>query len=68
MKKYIVYGGVYTDTNFKSIASGGNEQKYGPYTSYKDAYNKWTELSWSNVDNCLHRFRITDTESKIVNT
>jgi len=56
--KYIVVGGVFTDTTFSEFKDGSNGEKYGPYNSYTDALIMWNAKSWSDVDNCHSRYTI----------
>ena len=60
MKNYWVIGGAYKDTRFIEIAGGGNEERYGPFTTREEAKYEWQRLSWSNVDDCHHRYTIID--------
>jgi len=56
--KYWVVGGVYTDTDFKHIASGYKMEEYGPYDTYEEAEDKWRGLAWKTVDICQQRYEI----------
>jgi hypothetical protein len=56
---YIVYGGVFTDTTFKSLEPETPVESYGPFESYKEALNVWRGRMGWNVDNCMHRLFIT---------
>ncbi len=56
--EYWVIGGIYTDTNFKEIAPGEEEQRHGPYTDYQTAKEKWWACSSAHIDNAYARFRI----------
>ena len=56
--QYWVIGGEYTDTSFRTIAQGGNENRIGPFASYDEAKRKWAALSMAAVDNALVRSRI----------
>ncbi len=58
MHEYWVIGGIYKDTKFHRMESGGAEEKYGPFSSYEEAKAEWQRLSWQNVDNALCRYRI----------
>ncbi|MDX1737585.1 MAG: DUF4170 domain-containing protein [Alphaproteobacteria bacterium] len=55
--EYWVIGGEYTDTDFKTIASG-KEERFGPYQDREEARNKWKALSMADVDNAYVRYRI----------
>lgn len=56
---YIVYGGVYTDTDFEKLEYS-TEEEYGPFETYEEALNVWRgKMGW-NIDNCMHRLRILD--------
>ena len=52
---YWVVGGCYENSDFNACAQ---EQSYGPYEQYDEAYKKWQQLSWENVDDANARFRI----------
>lgn len=54
--KYIVRGGVYTDTTFKKLE--GREERYGPFDSYEKAVSQWRSGTGWNVDVCCHRLFI----------
>ena len=53
---YIVRGGIFAGTDF--IELEGPEQRYGPYATYRDAFEKWAAETWKNVDICCHRMFI----------
>ena len=57
---YFVVGGEYTDTRFEHLANNGEEERYGPFSSYKEAREIWAEHAWRTVDNCHARYRIID--------
>lgn len=56
-KKYFVSGGIFTNFDFNAI-EGPNYEFYGPFENYQDAYDKWKERVWLNVDNALHKLHI----------
>lgn len=62
MTKYMVVGGVFTDTDFKELADKSKGELYGPFDTYKEAYVVWASNAWRNVDTCCHRLCIVETE------
>jgi hypothetical protein len=51
-----VTGGVYTDTTFTKLES--DPEEYGPFQTYKEAYDVWKgKMGWK-VDTCCHRLFI----------
>ena len=59
MPEYWVIGGEYTDTNFEQFADGKGEERYGPYADYQAALKEWNSRSFSQVDDCYVRYRVT---------
>lgn len=57
-EQYWVIGGEYTDTDFKTIRDGGEEQRIGPFSSYEDARDEWKSRSMAAIDDAYSRFRI----------
>lgn len=57
-KVYWVQGGVYKDASFINPPMKWIE--HGPYKTYQEAYDKWRQLSFLNVDNALYRLRIIE--------
>jgi len=55
--RFYVVGGEYADTSFGRIASGHEEQRFGPFTE-REARDKWRALTGQTVDNALIRYRI----------
>jgi hypothetical protein len=55
--KFYVVGGEYSDTSFTTIASGREEQRFGPYGE-REARDIWRGLTGQTVDNALVRYRI----------
>ena len=55
--KFYVVGGEYADTSFAKIASGQEEQRFGPYGE-REARDIWRALTGQTVDNALVRYRI----------
>jgi len=53
---YWVMGGIYADGSFESFV--GAPERYGPYTDYEAAKEKWAELAWASVDDATARYRI----------
>lgn len=58
MARFWVVGGVYTDTNFQTTITGGEEEWYGPYDAYEDAKQVWQRKAWNTVDHATTRYRI----------
>jgi len=52
-----VVGGVYTGTDFKTIARG-EEERIGPFQTYEEARKVWWQRSSANVDDAYARYRI----------
>ncbi|RED48622.1 DUF4170 domain-containing protein [Aestuariispira insulae] len=57
-KKFWVVGGEYTDTDFKTIKGGGDEDHIGPFDTREEARDAWKSKSMASVDNCYVRYRI----------
>ena len=55
---YWVVGGEFTDTRFVDMAKGRELEHHGPYRTYREAYEVWSERAWQTVDNCHCRFRV----------
>ena len=56
---YIVKGGVYTDTNFKTLEPGTEEQ-YGPFDRRDEAVATWrSKMGWM-IDTCCHRLFVEE--------
>ena len=56
--KYLVQGGVYTDTDFETLVPG-TEEVYGPFNSYDLALTAWKRAMFTQkLDICNHRVRI----------
>lgn len=53
-----VVGGEYVDTNFEDIAGGGEEERFGPFDSYREAQALWSQMSWRHIDDAHVRYRI----------
>lgn len=53
-----VVGGVYTDTDFKTISDGGEEERSGPFDTYEEARKVWWQKSSANIDDAYARYRI----------
>jgi hypothetical protein len=58
MHKFIVQGGVFTDTTFTALVPGTVET-YGPFDSYIDAEKSWWSGTCKKVDICTHKLNIT---------
>ncbi len=59
-RRYWVVGGLYSSTDFRELASGAREQRFGPYDSYEEALAEWQARAWQSVDNCHARYRIVE--------
>ncbi len=57
---YFVVGGEYTDTRFEHLTNAAQEERYGPFSSYKEAREIWSQHAWRTVDTCCARYRIID--------
>lgn len=57
---YIVSGGIYTDTTFRTLEPN-TQEKYGPFSTYNEAREKWSAAARQNLDICCHRLFITTT-------
>ena len=55
---YWVVGGLYTDTDFKTLATGEKLEEYGPFNSYDKAYDEWRARTWQRVDEAGCRYQI----------
>ena len=53
--KFLVYGGIYKNTDFQEIESDYFEQEFD---TYEEAKKEWEQKSWSNVDDCHAKFSI----------
>lgn len=58
--KFWVVGGDYLDTHFKEVVAGTTEERYGPYTDYREAHSQWQAKAWQTVDSCTKRYRIVE--------
>ena len=63
MTEYWVVGGEYADTRFTTLAPGRALERYGPFTSYRDARAEWQKRAWATVDDCQVRYAIVEEES-----
>ncbi len=64
MATYWVVGAEYTDTSFKKLAPGAAEERLGPFTSYRAAYQAWQARARATIDDATVRFRIVDDRGK----
>ena len=60
MARFWVVGGIYSDTTFERTASGGAEDRFGPFASHEDAKAEWQRCAWSTVDDAHARYRIEE--------
>ena len=58
--EYYVVGGEYENTTFNTLVE--KRQFYGPFYSWKDAYDEWKRLSMLRVDNCNVKYDIVEYE------
>lgn len=56
--EYWVVGGQYTETDFKTIRDGGEEERIGPFTDLEKARSEWKSKSMNNIDDAYCRYRI----------
>lgn len=57
-EEFWVVGGAYTDTDFRTIAQGGAEERIGPFATYEKALEVWRSTAWATVDDGYVRYRI----------
>ena len=57
---YWVVGGEYTDTTFKTLAPGKNEERIGPFASYDKAYVQWSQHARATIDDATIWYRIVE--------
>ena len=50
MSEFWVVGGVLRDTPFEDFVEIGEEERYGPFWSFRDAEREWQRLSWNQTD------------------
>lgn len=55
---FVVHGGEFTDTSFTELV--GEEEVYGPFSSYQKALDQWQSATWWKVDICTHRLFIVE--------
>jgi hypothetical protein len=60
VKRYWIVGAEYTDTSFKTVVGGGEEEWAGPFETHEEAESEWSRLSWQAVDNCHVRYRVVE--------
>jgi hypothetical protein len=60
MARYWVIGGEYADTGFERLAREAQEERYGPFACYDDAYKTWQARARATIDDALVRFRIIE--------
>jgi len=53
-----VVGGEYIDTEFRRMASGGSEERHGPFGDLDSARADWAARSMKFVDSAFVKFRI----------
>jgi hypothetical protein len=58
--RYWVVGGEYTDTQFSRVIDGTEEERLGPFDSYKAAHQAWASRAWATVDSAHRRYRIVE--------
>ena len=57
---YWVTGGEYLDTSFDRFAPGKSEERFGPFGTYREAYDAWSAHTRSTIDDATVRYRIID--------
>jgi hypothetical protein len=57
---YWVIGGEYTDLSFTKLARGAQEERHGPFATYKEAYQVWQSRARATIDDAMVRFRIIE--------
>jgi Domain of unknown function (DUF4170) len=57
---YWVIGGEYTDLSFTKLAPGAQEERHGPFATYKEAYEVWQSRARATIDDAMVRFRIIE--------
>jgi hypothetical protein len=60
MAKYWVVGGEYTDTSFRKLAPGAQEERLGPFKSYREAYQAWQARARATIDDATVRYRVVE--------
>ena len=68
MAQFWVVGGEYKDTSFSKLAPGVQEQGYGPFASYADAYQTWFSHARATIDDATVRYRIVEEDQAQENT
>lgn len=58
--RYWVVGGIYTDTNFTTLADGKPETRLGPFDTYDQARAVWRAKAMETVDDAYARFAIEE--------
>ena len=57
-EQYWVVGGEYTDTDFKALVGGKEEERHGPFDSLEKARQDWAGRSMAQVDNAFVKYHI----------
>jgi len=57
--QWLVVGGEYSDTTFKTLAVGAKLEVHGPYVR-AHAMDKWRELTGKTIDSAVTRFEIIE--------
>lgn len=60
MGAYWVVGGEYADTRFVDFAPGKREERYGPFATYREAYEAWAARARATIDDATVRYRIIE--------
>ena len=47
-------------TQFRKLARGANEERFGPFAKYADAMEVWRGKAWATVDDGFSRYRIEE--------
>ena len=60
---YWVVGGDYEDTRFERLAPGAQEERLGPFATYREAWDVWSARARATVDIATVRYRIVRNEA-----
>lgn len=63
MTNFWVVGGEYADSNFATLLSDRQPERYGPFRSYEDARREWQARTMATIDNALIRYRVVRDEA-----
>jgi hypothetical protein len=60
MTQFWVTGGEYTDTRCDTLMPGAKEERYGPFATYREAYEFWSSYARATIDNATVKYRIVE--------